>query len=145
MLGFAPVRARCGNSVAAWITGVLAESGAHGLGGQGSRKYSALEGYDHQYWSIHSNTLAWRTPLWQRSLAVHSLQGRRVRQNQRDPVHINPILPPPRVSSAPVRFECEGGSAACLVGTLVASGVQGHKLSPPQELRPYQSLVLNLL
>ena len=35
-----------------------------GRGGvQGSRKYSALEGYGNQYWPIRSNVLAWRTPL----------------------------------------------------------------------------------
>ena len=34
-----------------------------GLGGQGSRKYSALEGYGNQYWPISSSILAWRTPL----------------------------------------------------------------------------------
>ena len=33
-----------------------------GFGGQGSRKYSALEGYGNQYWPIGSSVLAWRTP-----------------------------------------------------------------------------------
>ena len=33
-----------------------------GVGGQGSRKYSALEGYGNQYWPICSSMLAWRTP-----------------------------------------------------------------------------------
>ena len=33
-----------------------------GVGGWGSRKYSALEGYGNQYWSICSSILAWRTP-----------------------------------------------------------------------------------
>ena len=33
------------------------------VGGYGSRKYSVLEGYDNQYWPIHSSILAWRTPL----------------------------------------------------------------------------------
>ena len=41
--------------------------------------------------------------------------------------------------------EREGGAAAWLVGTLVVPTVQGHELSPSQELRPYQSLFLNLL
>ena len=31
-------------------------------------------------------------------------------------------------SSAPVRVECEGGSAAWLVGTLAVPSVQGHGL-----------------
>ena len=42
-------------------------------------------------------------------------------------------------SSAPVRVEHEGGTAAWLVGTLMATSVQGHGLPPPQELWPYQS------
>ena len=33
-----------------------------GVGGQGSRKYSALEGYGNQSWPIRSSILAWRTP-----------------------------------------------------------------------------------
>ena len=32
-----------------------------GVGGQGSRKYSALEGYGNKYWPIRSSILAWRT------------------------------------------------------------------------------------
>ena len=34
-----------------------------GVGGLGSRKYSALEGYGSQYWPICSSILAWRTAL----------------------------------------------------------------------------------
>ena len=44
----------------------------------------------------------------------------------------------------PVRVGYEGSSAAWLVGTLVAQGVQGHKLPLPQELRCYQSLFSSL-
>ena len=33
-----------------------------GGGGQGSRKYGALEGYSNQCWPIRSSALAWRTP-----------------------------------------------------------------------------------
>ena len=43
-----------------------------------------------------------------------------------------------------MRVEHEGGAAAWLVGTLVAPSVQGHRLPPPQELWPYQSLFLSL-
>ena len=50
-----------------------------------------------------------------------------------------------RGSSAPVRIECEGGSAAWLAGSLVAPSVQGHGLPLPQELWPYQSLFSSLL
>ena len=45
-----------------------------------------------------------------------------------------------RVQRSPVRIECEGGSAAWLVGTLAVPSVQRHRLLPPQELWPYQSL-----
>ena len=41
-------------------------------------------------------------------------------------------------SSAPVSVECEGSTAAWLVGTLAAPSVQGHRLPLPQELWPYQ-------
>ena len=43
-------------------------------------------------------------------------------------------------SSAPVRVEHEGGTAAWLVRTLAAPNVQGHGLPPPQDLWRYQSL-----
>ena len=42
-------------------------------------------------------------------------------------------------SSAPVRDECEGGTAAWLAETLVVPSVQGHGLPLLQELWPYQS------
>ena len=43
-------------------------------------------------------------------------------------------------NSAPVKVEHEGGAAAWLVWTRVVQSVQGHRLLPPQELWPYQSL-----
>ena len=45
-------------------------------------------------------------------------------------------------SSAPVRVECEGGTAAWLAGTLAEPIVQGHRLPPPQELWPSQSFFM---
>ena len=45
-----------------------------GVGGEGSWKYDALEGYGNQFWPICSNILAWRTPLPDREAwhaAVH--------------------------------------------------------------------------
>ena len=48
-------------------------------------------------------------------------------------------------SSAPVRVEHKGGSAAWLAGTLVAPSVQGHELPWWQELELYQSLFSSLL
>ena len=47
-------------------------------------------------------------------------------------------------SSAPVRVEHEGGTAAWLIGTLAVPSVQGHELSPLQELSSYQSLYSSL-
>ena len=41
-----------------------------------------------------------------------------------------------------MRFECEGGPAAWLAGTLVAPSVQGHGLPPLQELWLYQRCFL---
>ena len=43
-------------------------------------------------------------------------------------------------SSAPERVECEGSTAAWLVGTLVVPSVQGHGLPPLQESWPYERL-----
>ena len=48
-------------------------------------------------------------------------------------------------SSAPVRVECESGTAAWLVGTLAAPSVQGNGLPLPLELWPYQSLFFDPL
>ena len=48
-------------------------------------------------------------------------------------------------SSAPVRVEHEGSTAAWFVGTLVVPSVQGHGLPLLQELWPYQSFFSSLL
>ena len=48
-------------------------------------------------------------------------------------------------SSAPVRVEHEGGTAAWFAGTLVVPSVQGHGLPLLQELWPYQSFFSSLL
>ena len=83
-LGFAPVRARCGGggSQGFWQHQVL-----RGVGDQGSRKYSALEGDGNQYSCLDN-----QPSLWQRSLAGHSLQGCRVRHNGSDPACIDTRL-----------------------------------------------------
>ena len=52
---------------------------------------------------------------------------------------------PGRLGFAPLRASYGGGAAAWLMGTLVAPSMQGHRLPPPQELWPHQSLFLNLL
>ena len=43
-------------------------------------------------------------------------------------------------SSAPVRVEHEGGTAAWLAGTVAMTNVQGHRLPPPQKLWPIRVL-----
>ena len=79
-------------------------------------------------------------PLLQRSLASHSLQGLKELDTTEATLHawMQDIFA--CGSSAPVRVEHEGGTAAWLVGTLMAPSVQGHGLPPPQELWPYRSL-----
>ena len=73
-LGFAPEAALENLGLPLWGPGVevvqlLGPQGfwqhqvLKGVGGLGSRKYSALEGLVNQYWPIHSSILAWRTPL----------------------------------------------------------------------------------
>ena len=46
-----------------------------GVGGEGSRNYSALGGDGSQYWPMHSSVLAGESPSLTESLAGHSLQG----------------------------------------------------------------------
>ena len=83
------MRARCGGGAAAWVAGVLAAPGTQGVGGYGSRKYSALEGYGNQYWPIHSNILAWRTPLAEEPSSLHSTESQRVGHDGNDPTCID--------------------------------------------------------
>ena len=64
-----------------------------GVGGSGSRKYSALEGYGKQSWPIGSSILAWRTPsLTEETGRPQSTGSQRVGQDQSDPEHINTRL-----------------------------------------------------
>ena len=117
-----------------------------GVGGQGSRKYSAVEGYGNQYWPTHSSIVAWRTPLPEREAWQATVY--RVAKSQTllsDPAHIDTRLFFACGSTALVRVERESGTAAWLEGTLPAPSVQGQRLPLPQELWSYQSLFLNLL
>ena len=74
-----------------------------------------------------------------------STESQRVGLYQSDPVCIGPRHFFACGSSAPVRVEHEGSTAAWLVGTLVAPRVQGHELPPPQELWSDQSLLKPLV
>ena len=69
----------------------------------------------------------------------------RVRHSRSDPVHIDARLFFACGSSAPGRFEHEGGASAWLAGTLVATSVQGQGLPLWQALWPHQSLFSSLL
>ena len=117
-LGFAPVRARSVEVVQLlrlqwfWQQQVL-----KGVGSQGSRKYNALEGYGNQYWSICSSVLAWRTPLPDREAWQATVY--RVTKSWTLPKW--PCTHRSRVffacgSSAPLRVEHEGGTAAWAQG-----------------------------
>ena len=75
-LAFAPVRARCGGSAAAWVSGVLAApdtQGSWGLGQQeiqcSRRVRQPVLAHMLQYFCLEN------PPPWQRSLAGHSSQG----------------------------------------------------------------------
>ena len=66
-----------------------------GVGGQGSRKYSALEGYGNQSWPIRSSILAWRTPsLTEKPGRPQSTGSQRVGHYRSDPVCINATILP---------------------------------------------------
>ena len=57
-----------------------------GVGGWGSRKYSALEGYGNQYWLIRSSILAWINPSLAEKLGRPQSTGlQRVGHDQSDP------------------------------------------------------------
>jgi len=57
------VRTRYGDGAAAWVARVLAAPGTQGSWQLRQQEIYALEGYDNQYWTIHSSILAWRTSL----------------------------------------------------------------------------------
>ena len=129
-----------GGGAAVWAAGILAARGTRGAGGQGSRKYSALEGYGNQHWPICSNILAWRTPsLAEKPGRPQSTGSQRGGHDRGDPASTDAGLFFARGSSAPVRAEYEGGAAAWLLGTLAVPSVQGHPLM--QELWPHQSFL----
>ena len=61
-----------------------------GIDGQGSRKYSALEGYGNQNWPICFSILVWWTPsLTDKPDRPQSTGSQRVRQDRSNPACIN--------------------------------------------------------
>ena len=88
--------------------------------------------------SLHDRE-SWKATVYRVSKVVH---------DQSDPASIDArffFFFFARGSSAAVRVEHEGATAAWLPGTLAAPSVQGHGLPPPQELWPYQSLFSSIL
>ena len=103
-------------------------------------KYSVLEGYGNQCCPIRSSILAWRIHLpdreaWQATVHRVATSGT---LPKRPCAHRGKTFFA-CATSAPVRVEHEGGTAAWLEGSLVGSSVQGHGLPPVQELWPYES------
>ena len=88
-----------------------------------------------QYFCLE-NPLSWK----EKPGRPQSIGSQRAGHDRSDPGCIDTKLFFACGSSAPVRVEHEGGTAAWLVGTLMAPSVQGHGLPPPQELWPYWSL-----
>jgi len=156
-LGFTPEAALEALGLPLWGPGVevvqLPEAqgfwqhqGLKGVGGQGSRKHSALEGYGNPHWPIRSSILAWRTPLpdreaWQAT--VHRVAMSRTLQS--DPVCIGARLLLPVAALPQWQLSVKVVQMLGLRGALAAPSVQGHGLAPTQELGPYQSLFLSLL
>ena len=61
-----------------------------GVSGEGSRKYSALEGYGNQYWPIRANILAWRIPsLTEKPGRPQSTGSQRVVHDRSNPVCVD--------------------------------------------------------
>ena len=84
-------------------------------------------------------------PLTEKPGRPQSTGLQRVRQDQNDPVHIDVRGFFACGSSAPVKVEREGSTAAWLASTLVSPSVQGHGLPLLQELWSYESLFSSLL
>ena len=130
---FAPVRTRCRGGAAAWVARVLVAPGTQGSWWLGQQENSALEGYGYQYWPICSTFLACRTPLPDREAwwaTVYRVAKSWTLLKGPCTHRLKPFLA--CGSSAPVRVEHEGSTAAWLVGTLAVPSVQEHKLPPPQ-------------
>ena len=136
-LGFALVRARFAGGAAAWVAGVLAAPGTQGSWWLGQQEIQCSR----RVWQpVLANTLQYfclencpGREAWQATVYRAAKSWTWPKQPC---VHTHKIFFACG-SSAPVRVECEGGTAAWFAGTLVAQSVQGHGLPPLQELWPY--------
>ena len=96
-----------------------------GVGGEGSRKYSALERYGIQYWPIRSSVLPGETPsLTEKPSRPQSTGLQRGGQYQSDAARIGARHFFACGSSAPVRVEHKGSTADWLLGTLAKPSVR---------------------
>ena len=144
--GFVPVKARCGGSTAAWVTGVLAALGTQGSWRLGQQEMQCSR----RIWQpVLANTLLYSClekpfPDREAQQAIVCRVTKSWTLPKQPCVHRHETFSASG-SSAPVRIESEGGTATWLVGTLVAPSVQGHGLPLPQQLWPYRSLFSNLL
>ena len=121
-----------------------------GVGGYGSRKYSALKGYGNKYWPICSIFLpgdpnlpdreAWQTTVYRVGKRQTWLKWPCAHRHKTFFFFFFACG-----SSVPVRVEHGSGAAAWLAGTPVVPSVQEHRLPPPQELWPYHTLFLSFL
>ena len=140
------MKARCRGGAAAWGTGVLAASGTQGsyqLGKQeiqcSRRVWQSLLASTLQY-SFLKNLIdreAWKATV---HVVIKShTQPRRPCMHRCKPFFFFACG-----SSAPVRVEHEGGTAAEVMGSLAVPSVQGHRLPQLLELWPYQCLFSSL-
>ena len=106
------MRARCGGDAAAWVTGVLAVPGIQEGWRLGQQEYSALHAYGNQYWPICFSILAWRIPSPTEKPGRPQATGHIPQGHKESDTKMQDFPPRPCGSSAPVRVEPEGGSAA---------------------------------
>ena len=140
-LGYAPVRARCGDGTAAQVTGFLAADiqGSWWLGQQeiqcsrrvwqpiltSTLQYSYLENpTDREAWQATVLRFA-KSWTWPKRFYVHRKTF---------------CL----LQLCPSEGECEGRAIAWVMGTLAVPSVQGHGLPQLQELWAYQSVFSSL-
>ena len=113
--------------------------------GPGSTRYQGS--WQQGQWEIRCSRRVWQpTPVFlpgesprKRSLAGHSPQGLKELDTPEVILHVQTqdfFLA--CGSSAPVRIECEGVTAAWVAGTLVAPSMQGHGLPQPQKVWPFK-------
>ena len=131
-----PVSARCKGGAASWDSRALAAQGTQGSWQQGQQEIWCSR----RVWQPTPVFLPGESPR-KRSLAGHSPQGLKKLNTSEMILHVQTqdfFLA--CGSSAPVRTECEGVTAAWVAGTLVVPSMQGHRLPQLQKVWPSQNL-----